>query len=304
MSALFRSIEGDLGTHGFCILVLESFLNAICQYKIKDKKELFQQFSDIFNLIESVKPKYAILIDSFYKIFTEADAQSIQEIEANIKVIKASYQKEMQDLMKVSEGIDVDKKNILIYDHSHSVQNALKHLHKKGQRFTVLLAEQDLSKTEDNISFLHKLGVPFKVVPAYMISHLEETIDMAFFGGVTYQEGNLFVMDPGSKSMISELRIEKKPIYLYMTTSKFSLWPVKDSQKEIHVKSQTMTHKALHQIAFERIKFSHDRVSSSLIDFIVTEKGIYNSGELEEEFQELKHKRELDKKRMTFKGIF
>ena len=136
----------------------------------------------------------------------------------NILSIKKYYEKEMEILTEVCSNIDVNNKNILIFDHSHTVQNILKYLHQSGQKFTILLAEQDLKKTEDNISFLISTGIPFKVVPAYMISHLEEGIDIAFFGGVTFQNGEQFVMDTGSKSIISELKIEKKPIYVFITT--------------------------------------------------------------------------------------
>lgn len=304
LSALFRNIEMDLGTHGFCILVLDAFLEAICQYKIRDKKKLFEQFNEIFKLIENVKPRYAILIDSFYKIFRQASDQTFEQITNNIREIKAYYEGEMDMLIAVSDKIDVQNKNILIYDHSHSVQNILRHFKQKKQKFTVLLAEQDAEKTEDNIAFLCGAGIPFKLVPAYMISHLEETIDMAFFGAVTFQEGGQFVMDPGSKSMISELKIEEKPVYVFLTTSKFSLWEVKDYQKEIHVKSQALNPKTSNKVEFERIKFSHDRVSAKLVDYVVTENAIFDQDGIMKKYSDLRAQRERDKERLTFKGIF
>ena len=304
LSALFRNIEMDLGTHGFCILVLEAFLEAICQYKIRNKEQLFEQFNEIFRLIKNVKPKYAILIDSFYKIFSQASDQTFEEITNHIREIKAYYEGEMDMLVRVADQIDVQNKNILIYDHSHSVQNALRHFKEKKHNFTVLLAEQDAEKTEDNIAFLCSTGIPFKLVPAYMISHLEETIDMSFFGAVTFQEGGQFVMDPGSKSMISELKIEEKPVYVFLTTSKFSLWEVKDYQKEIHVKSQALNPKTSDKVEFERIKFSHDRVAAKLIDYVVTEGAIFDVEGIINKFNELRAQREKDKKRLTFKGIF
>lgn len=299
LSALFRTIEADLGTHGFCILVLESFLNALSQCRVRDKEELLKQMAEIMDLIQNVKPKYAILIDSFYKILTQAQEQSLKEIKKNIRQIKHYYQEEMKLLVQAANAIDANGKNILIFDHSHSVHNVLRYLHEKGQNFTILLAEQDHNKTEDNILFLSQENIPFKVVPAYMISHLEEGIDMAFFGGVTFQKGEQLVMDPGSKSMISELKIEHKPIYVFLTTSKFSLWKVKDFQKEIHVKSDMKLHHGAGKIQFERVKFSHDRVSVDLIDHIVTEKGLFTPTELQHEFHRLMEQREKQGKALV-----
>jgi len=192
--------------------------------------------------------------------------------------------------------IDADGKNILIYDHSHSVQHALETLKSIGQKFTLLIAEQDLQKTSDSIMFAHQLEIPYKVVPSYMLSYLDETIDMAFFGAVTLQHGGQFVMDPGSKSVISHLHLEKKPIYVFLTTSKFSLWDIKSPQKEIYVKSHMRKHHHLNDIEFERVKFSHDRVDLNLVDFTVTEKGIFTPKELQKEYDRLKNIRDKEKK--------
>src|SRR5690606_25673026 len=186
---------------------------------------------------------------------------------------------------------------------SHSVQNILKHLfHEKKQRFSILLVEQDLEKTGDNIAFLHASGIPFRVVPAYMVSHLEESIDMAFFGAVTFQEGGVFVMDPGSKSIISHLKIEHKPIYLFLTTSKFSLWPVKDFKKEIYTQSDKRSHHSLKEVEFQRIKFSHDRVGVELIDFVVTEKDIFTAHQAQKKFDTLLKARMEEGERLNFKS--
>ena len=304
MSALFRSIELDLGTHGFCILVLESFVMALRQYRIKTKKELFHQFNEIFELIQGVKPKYAILIDSFYKIFTQAEGQSVEGIIENINQIKKAYQDEMLHLVEAGLSIDVHGKSILIYDHSHSVQNVLEGLRSKGQKFSVILAEQDIQKTEDNIAFLHQAKIPFKVIPAYMISHFEEEIDMAFFGAVTFQDGGKFVMDPGSKSIISHLNLERKPVYLFLTTSKFSLWKAKDAKSGVHVKTDIRCHQTLNQIEFERVKFSHDRVSVKLVDHIVTEQGVFDGAGLLDVFGRLLVQRERQEKHLDEKVQF
>jgi len=296
---LFRNIEVDLGTHGFCIMVLESFALALDQYHIKTKKELLHQCTEIFELIQTIKPRYAILIDSFYKILCQASSEkdSVADIIESIYQIKKNVENEMLDLLKSAEAIEADLKTILIYDHSHTVQNVLGHLRDRGQRFNVLLAEQDLNKTEDNVEFFHHHKIPFKVVPAYMLSHLEESIDMAFFGAVTFQEGNRFVMDPGTKSIISELKLEGKKICLFLTTSKFSLWPVKAKSNQIHVKSDIRSHHIMNKIEFERIKFSHDRIAVDLVDFVVTEKGIFKPDELKSEFKKQMAKREkIDQK--------
>ncbi len=229
------------------------------------------------------------MLDSFYKISEHIDNKKSKEEQIKfIESIKASYEIEMTLLQESIKKIDTKGKEILIYDHSHSVQHALESLKKTGENFSVLIVEQDLEKTEDSIQFAHDLKIPYRVVPSYMLSYLDETIDMAFFGAVTLQDGGNFVMDPGSKSIISHLHLEKKPIYIFLTTSKFSLWKIENHQKEIYVKSYRTKHHHLKGVEFERLKFSHDRVNVKLVDYTVTEKGVFNPEKLLEEYKKLK----------------
>ncbi|QQR84096.1 hypothetical protein IPJ72_02795 [Candidatus Peregrinibacteria bacterium] len=296
---MFREIEMDLGTHHFCILVLDSFVQALKQYHIQSRQQLFEQFDEIFQLIQEVKPRYAILIDSFYKIIQQAKGKPVSSIIKHIEAIKKGYEKELVDLAKVSQSIDLTNRTVLIFDHSHSVQNALIALRKKGQHFSVLIAEQDLNKTADNISLFHQYSIPFKVVPAYMLSHLESSVDAAFFGAVTLQNQGQFVMDPGSKSIISEMKLEKKPIYVFLTTSKFSLWQAESSTSDIYVKAHKRCHHVMNEIEFDRIKFSHDRVPVDLVDHIVTEKGIFDADGVRAEYDRLKAIRDKERKAYT-----
>lgn len=255
-----------------------------------------EQFENIFELIRNVKPRYAILIDSLFKIAPHVDSSASKEdLIRFIETIKTQYEIEMVLLQEHVRKVDAKGKNILIYDHSHSVQHALETLHEMEEDFSLLIAEQELGKTSDSITFAHEMGVPYKVVPSYMLSYLDETVDMAFFGAVTLQHGGQFVMDPGSKSIISHLHLEKKPIYLFLTTSKFSLWTIQSHQREIYVKSHMRKHQ-LSDIEFERIKFSHDRVDAKLIDYTVTEKGIFTPTALQEEYERLKKARDEVKK--------
>lgn len=295
LSDLFRKTEADLGTHEFCILVLEALKNALLQYCIKADHDFVQQFMKIFDLVKGTSPRYAILIDSFYRFLEyyeiEGKNQSTEELIKEIERIKISYKLETKKLIDIAQSIDIEGKNILIHDHSHSVQRTLEFFAQKHKKFQIIIAEQDMEKTEDNIVFFHKLGVPYKVVPSYMLSHIDETIDMVFAGGVTFQADHQFVMDPGSKSIISHFFLEKKPVYVFLTTSKFSLWPIAGRQSTIYSKQHRRKHHILQEIEFERLKFSHDRVPLNLISHVVTEKGIYEPKELVEMFDDMFKKR-------------
>ena len=304
LSNLFREIESETGTHGFCIMALGAIKEALLEYHIKSREELKKHLTELFELLASTKPRYAILLDSFYKIMERVDSAPIKEpinyLIKEIDRIGASYQLEKREMVQHATDIDLDGKAILIYDHSHSVQDVLLSAKQKGQQFRLMVAEQDLEKTEDNIEFCHQNEIAYQVVPSYMLSHIDEQIDYVFMGAVTFQENHQFVMDPGCKSIISHFHLEKKPIYLFITTSKFSLWPLTDKSHEVYAKPHRRKHHQRSDIEFERLKFSHDRVSIDLVQKIITEKGIYTPRELLKLFDDMFKKR-AEKRRKYLK---
>ena len=295
LSELFRTVESEQGTHSFCVLVLDALRTALSQHKIKRRRDFKNQLLAVFKLIRQTQPRYAILIESFYRIMKVYEKQkrlSVKELLDEIERVKVSYLLEMKQLTNVSDAIDVERKNILIHDHSHSMQNVLKGMRKHNRVFQVIVAEQDPKKTQDNIAFLHANKIPFKVVPAYMLSHIDETIDMFFCGAVTFKQNRHFVMDPGSRSIISHFHLEKKPIYVFLTTSKFSLWKAHKVHTEVDVKVHKRRHPRHREIEFERLKFSHDRVALDLVNYTVTEQGIYRPPGLMRVFNEKFKKRQ------------
>jgi len=295
LSNLFREIESDIGTNEFFMLAVESLDESILQYKFKGKKEFIHHLESILGLLKTTKPKYAILIDAFCKILKFAkgadETNFIETLSKEIANISAGYQIDRLKMIQVAQEIKTNNKNILIYGHSHSVHSILKKMKDDGRKISIIVAEQDLGKTADNIAFLHKENIDYKVVPAYMISHIEESIDMIFFGAVTMQSDGNFVMDPGSKSIISELYLEKKPVYVFLTTSKFSLWSTSESSKSVYAKPHKRRHHALTHIEYERLKFSHDRIPTDLFTSIITEYGVLSPKETKDLFDRLLLKR-------------
>ena len=301
LSDLFRTIEADLGAHAFCMLTLDALKSALSQYRIENRKEFIDQLMNVFELVQHTKPRYAILNDSFFKIIERVqstkDNEDIGTLLDEIERIKIGYDLELKSLIQVGSEIDVEGKTILIYDHSHTVHNVLKAMHAAGKEFSVLVAEQEIEKTADSIAFLHSNQIPFKVVPSYMLSHVDHTVDMIFLGAVTLQENYHFVMDPGTKSIVSHFHLEEKPIYLFLASSKFSLWKLEKPAQEVYAKAHLKTHHRMTEIEFQQLKFSHDRVSLDLLSYIVTSEGILEPKEAKALFDKKYKKRQAIKKK-------
>jgi len=283
LSNLFRTIEHDLGTRDLNNLTLQAFRTTIRQTKMDSLHEFCEKFKELLLAIKSTQPRFAIIIEHFYRLYTfifeltekHPDMpwhQAKEKLIHHISELEKEDRREKKQLLEQAKKIQAEGKTILIFDHSHTVQDALALLWREGQRFQVVVAEQDIEKTETIIEALARNNISFQVVPSYMLSHVEEQIDILFFGAVTFKSDDNFVMDPGSAAIIAEFHLHKKPTYMFMTTSKFALW---QAQPRHGVFSHRHTRKHTQKpIFFERLKFSHDRVPLHFFTHIVTETGI------------------------------
>ncbi|MBA4336869.1 hypothetical protein C0416_03825 [bacterium] len=291
-SQLLRDLEVQLGSRDLTEMVLLSLVDSIKAFSGKGFNSFCKQYEDFTLMIENTEPKFGIF--QYYFGILKNEITKNCSISGNddwrdyaievVDKILASTRRQKKKILENAEKIDVEGKTILIHDHSHTVHDILAHLKAKKKKFKVIIAEQDFEKTHDNIERLHGEGIPFMVVPAYMLSHMYENIDMAFYGALTLKDTMHFVMDPGAQSIVAEFYLEKIPVYMFLGTDKFSLWKSK-SRGEIFVHKQTKEHKTK-PISYERIKYSHDRVPAKYFDKTITNEGIFTPEELKKLFDE------------------
>lgn len=292
-SQLFRELEADIGTRDMAILVFMALEKSISSFKPANAKDFCTQFKSLLEMVSNTEPKFGVLNYNFANLMRSFNERISEEkfsqkkwkmiAVKQIQKILKSNKSHRKDLIHFAEDIDVEGKTILIHDHSHTVQDVLAHYKHMGKHFKVVIAEQDFEKTHSNIERMHGSGISFQVVPAYMLSHVHDQIDMAFFGGVTIKNTMHIVMDPGTYGTISELAVDNIPSYMFIDTNKFSLWKSKHRGGIfIH------RHKRMHYskpIEYERIKYSHDRVPVKLFSKIVTNKGVFTPTEIKGMFE-------------------
>ncbi len=291
-SKLFRKLEAEIGTKDMALLVFDALVDSIQVFKAKTAHDFCSQFHELCDSVGNTEPKFGILNSNFAalnkkfeqticdKNYSEKRWKNLAI--AEVKKIVDARRDSKKLILENSEKINLEGKTILIHDHSHTVHDVLAHNKYLGRNFNVVIAEQNFDKTHDNIERMYGLGIPFKVVPAYMLSHVTDRISMAFFGAVTLKDTMTFVMDPGTHGVISELHIDRIPIYMFIDANKFSLWKSK-RRGEIFIHE----HKRMHHeksIEYDRIKYSHDRVPAKLFTQIITNEGTYTPSELKKSF--------------------
>jgi len=309
LSSLLRDIEIDLGATDLSILCLEALHDTLSSIHPRSLHDFDTQLVNIVEDIQNTQPRYAIVIDGFMELLNlvhqEDDKQNNKNYDQNkekflkyISNLIASHKNIQDELAKQAEKLNLDGKTILIFHHSNTLEKVLLSAKKRKQKFQVIVAEQDQEKTGANIDFLHNNKFDYKVVPSYMISHLASEIDLLLLGALTLNSNMQFVTDTGTNALISQFYLLKTPIYMLLTSQKFSLWKSTsehDSQ-DIFSHSHTRKHHCK-KIDFKRIKFSHDRVDLNLLTKVITERGIFSPEQVKSCFKNRLAKRlEINKK--------
>ena len=292
LSELLRDLEVGVGTSDMALIVFDSLRHAVHALDVEDNEEFYQQLTSLVKSIHKVEPKYAILnyyASELLTDFEEAHNNGAVDFrhwaEKRVARIHEEMQEKTDKILEYSDKINFQGKTILLHDHSHTVHRVLQYQKKQKKKFRVIVAEQEHDKTQENIEVLHAAKIPFQVVPDYMLSHIHANVDMVFYGGLTLKDSMHFVMDPGSCAVISQFNTMKIPVYIFMKTTKFSLWKSKP-RGEIYFKKNRRKH-ASKPIAYDRLKYSHDRVSVDLLHKIVTNKGIFTPPEVKKAFDTL-----------------
>lgn len=289
LSTLLRDFENDLGTSDLFFVVLKAMKEALQYFKPVDTNDFQRQFRQLVYMFCNTQPKFGLFRHYFQTILYDFENLpknnvSIDEFfRDELQKIEDQERSNREAILRYSESLDVDGKSILIYEQSHKVQEVLQHLKDKGKKFRIVVAEQEYEKTHRIIEFLHEQNIPFQVVPDYMLSHIEDAVDMLFFGALTLKNTMDFVMPTGSHSVLSEFHTMNIPSYMFLQTTKFSLWE-SEPKTEVYHKKETRKHFSK-PINYERLKFSHDRVQARLFEKIITEEGVCTPEELQQTFE-------------------
>ena len=275
---LLVGMEREHGTRDTCIQFLEALQAALRATAFKGGGDLRRQFEDFYDLFAPLKPRMAIIqhyLDVLIEHLDEnprADAGGlIEEMIAAIHDARADNAAQNAKLLKEAVKLIPSCGRVLVHSHSRTVLDTLDLARRTHKKFEVIVAEQETARTLDVVRFLQERDIRFIVVPEYMLSSLEVDISCLLIGAVTLKHDMHFVVDAGTKAVVSEMRLAKIPVQLMLTTNKFSYWNTRKASQTVKtIKSIAHPHA---DFCFDRVKFSHDRLPLDLVDRIVTEEG-------------------------------
>jgi translation initiation factor 2B subunit (eIF-2B alpha/beta/delta family) len=292
LNTILVEMEHDHGTRDTCVHFLECLKGALEHTRFKGAKDVRKQFTDFYDLFTCMKPRMAIiqnyLDDVLERLAKTADAGEdaaalVESMIADVRAAETDNAERNERLKKEAVKLIAHHSTVLIHSHSHTVLETLEMANRTHKKFNVIVAEQDAACTLDILKFLNAHGIPFTVIPEYMLSSVEMDISCMLVGAVTLKHDMHFVVDAGTKALVSEMNAAKIPVRLALTTNKFSYWKTKPALQTLKsVKSVAHPHA---NFSFERIKFSHDRLPLDQVTSVVTEEGVYTPAQLREAYK-------------------
>lgn len=277
MCRLIRDHEDLVGSSRVAMLSLEAFIESIRQLKCS-AEDVAGLYAELAEGIKTTEPKVIPLIHLIEEFEAEMQGHmtgSLEEIrERAIAILTSKRDVLKRNVGKVMEqGLNCIEEGDVILLHTASLDVINMFVLARGVLqidFSTIVLKQDPVKTRRLIQRLDEGAVEMVVVPEYNISHYLARATKIFVGSLSVTPDMKFVSAIGTANIVSLCHLNKIPVYLFANTLKFAHQP--GTEQQIHTKVEAHNGDSY---AYTLTTHSHDLVDMALVDYLVTETGIY-----------------------------
>jgi translation initiation factor eIF-2B subunit alpha len=291
LNRLVREHEEISGSSRVTLLALRAFMAAI-QELYCPVEQLQAQYMGLTEAIKSTHPKIIPLIhlleefESEIRPFFGGDYAQVQ-VKA-LALLQAKYEKLQAKSGKIIElGLTCVEKGdtIVVHTVNLNVISILTLAHEVMERdIDVIVLQQDMAKTKRIIAPLRQSGVPLQAVPEYALNHLIGKADKMFCAALSIVTDQKVVAPVGTANIASLCHFHNIPVYLFANTLKVAHGQSQDQR--IHRETITMAHDTE---AYELTTYSHDVMDLKMVDYLITEEGIYPKDQIQAYLHGLHH---------------
>lgn len=286
---LVREHEDTAGSSRSTLLALRALVAAIQELQCPDQ-ELRDQYLEITTAIKNTRPKIIPLIHLIEEFeeeiepFFTSDPAMVRE--KAIEILQAKHEKLQSKSGKIIElGLTcVDTGDtIVVHTANVNVINIITLCHQVMEKnLNVIILQQNLAKTKRIISQLRQADVPLQAVPEYSLSHYIGQADKMFCAALSITADLKVVTPVGSANITSLCHYHQIPVYLFANTLKFAHGKFEDQR--IH---RETVRQDKDTDSYELVTYSHDVMDLEMVDYLVTEDGIYPKDKVQEYMQKV-----------------
>ncbi|KJS31102.1 MAG: hypothetical protein VR64_12840 [Desulfatitalea sp. BRH_c12] len=275
---LIRDHEDLIGSSRATMLALQSFINSIEALK-PTPGQVRQQYMELADAIKNTRPKIVPLIHLIETFETEMephfegdwDEVRVKAVET-LRGLTATLKDKVGSIIQWGVSCIEDGDVLVMHTASGDVMNMIA-LAKEvmARKIKVIVLKQDFLKTKSLINALKQSRVEVEVVPEFSLSHYIGQANKMFTGALSITHDLKAICAVGTANIASLCHFHKIPVYLFANTLKFSHGLSED--QKIHEKRMSQVEGSCNYVL---TTYSHDMVDLHMVDYLVTEEGIFN----------------------------
>lgn len=277
LDRLVRDHEGVVGSSRATLLALRAFMAAVEELQCP-AEELGAQLMELTEAIKNTKPKIIPLIHLIEEFELEMEPHlGIDMAKAKkhaMGILQEKHEKLQEKSGKIIElGMTcVEKEDtIVVHTVNLNVISIITLAHQvMNKNIDVILLQQDLAGAKRIVNQLRMSNVRHHTVPEYALNHFIGKTNKMFCAALSITADGQVVAPVGTANITSLCHFHKIPVYLFANTLKFAHGHAE--AQRIH--SETIT-QAADSEAYELTTYSHDIMDLKLVDYLITEGGIY-----------------------------
>lgn len=283
LNRLVREHEEVAGSSRATLLALQAFIAAIQELRCK-AEQTQAQYTELTDAIKSTHPKIIPLIHLLEEFESEmqpvfgSDIDTIRE--KALAVLQAKYDALQAKSGKIIElGLTcLDRGDTLVvHTINMNVIRIITLAHEVMEKdLNVIVLQQDPATTKRVVDPLRQSNVPYQAVPAYALTHFIGKAKKMICAALSITADQKVVAPVGTASVASLCHFHKIPVYLFANTLKFAHGQSQDQQ--IHQETVTM---AKDTDPYQLTTYSHDVMDLKMVDYLITEEGIYPKDQIE-----------------------
>lgn len=286
---LIREHEYVAGSSRATLLALRSFMAAVDELECPIE-ELGTQFQELTSAIKTTRPKIIPLIHLLEEFEQEMESRFGDDMgqvkEKANALLRTKHEKLQVKSGKIIElGLTCvdDKDTIVVHTVNMNVINILTLAHQVLEKeIHVILLQQEMAQTRRIVNQLRIANMRHEAVPEYALTHFIGKADKMFCAALSITADHQVVAPVGTANIASLCHFHKIPVYLFANTLKFAHGVSGDQR--IH---QEIVTQAEDTESYELTTYSHDKMDLQLVDFLVTEEGIFPKAEIQDYMQKM-----------------
>lgn len=270
----FIALDRDAGSDAITSHLIEAIEGTLTDYRGEISRDnLLRELLQLHDMQLRMRPRLASAFYTVQQILVfvgKQDKFDADALRSYLKELEDEHRNLLEKTASVAMSIFDQPRTLLLHAYSRTLNAILcKLAQHENKPERIIVAEQADARTRKVVATLGDVGLPFRVMSEFALSHIVREIDIAILPGLTLDLRGDVIMGPGSANILALLGDVNSCTYTILPTSKWSFWDEKTPSAFIEKSQRTKA-----GVEYEKQTYSHDEVKLEMLQGIVSEERV------------------------------